>query len=388
MRVLHLIDAHSSQASSSTLALLAESYDRLGHIDQHAVLLGGAALTDAAQAAGLKNITTLGVPLGQPLLGWVAIKKHTRTLGPIDLVHCWSLPTLAIAALQMRSTPRVLTLTIPPNPKQAHWLRVISREARGPTVVLPISSTIRRATLAGGAREDAVHLLRPGISMSRVDPSARNRLRKQWGAEQDTTHVIALLSDPPHAADTFHAAMALCMARDSAAHPTGKLKLLTHPDQKNRLRAQTMHRYLGIHDAIIQEPRLAQPWDVLPGCDAALAIGPHAGGLSLLWATAAGIPVIGEATYAVSEIIEDRHSCLLAQPNSAKTIALRVSQLLGNPQLAWQLQDTARHETYSFFSRQRYCQSLRTVYEQITSGANIEIPEMEATGGLRFAGRA
>jgi len=62
-------------------------------------------------------------------------------------------------------------------------------------------------------------------------------------------------------------------------------------------------------------------------------------------------------------------------------------QLIDDPQLAWKLRDTARHEAYSFFSRQRYGQSLQTVYQQVVAGEPVEIPPMEVTGGLRFAGR-
>ena len=91
---------------------------------------------------------------------------------------------------------------------------------------------------------------------------------------------------------------------------------------------------------------------------------------------------------APTEIVEDRHSALLAKPGPLHPLAHRITQLLEDPHLAWKLRDTARHEAYSFFSRQRYCQSIQTVYEQLETGAPIEVPQLEATGGLRFAGRA
>jgi glycosyltransferase involved in cell wall biosynthesis len=141
------------------------------------------------------------------------------------------------------------------------------------------------------------------------------------------------------------------------------------------------------HLPSIRTHDLEWPWRILPGCDAALAVGPNAGGLSLLWAMAANIPIVGEATYAVSEVVEDRHSALLGKPDSPVKLAHRLTQLFTDQHLAWQLRDTARHEAYSFFSRQRYCQSIKLVYEQLAGGKAIEVPPLESTGGLRFSGR-
>src|SRR5690606_36726272 len=96
---------------------------------------------------------------------------------------------------------------------------------------------------------------------------------------------------------------------------------------------------------------LARPWELLPACDAALAIGPHAGGVSLLWAMACNILIVGEATYAVSEIVEDRHSALLCKPGDAQAAAHRLPPLLDERQLACKLRATAHSEAFSLFSR-------------------------------------
>jgi glycosyltransferase involved in cell wall biosynthesis len=103
---------------------------------------------------------------------------------------------------------------------------------------------------------------------------------------------------------------------------------------------------------------------------------------------AAGVPIVAEATYAISEIVEDRHSALLAKPEQPRMLAGRITPLMADPQLAWKLRDTARHEAFSFFSRQRYCQALQGVYEQLVGGRAVEIPQIPITGGLRFSGRA
>jgi len=388
MRILHLIDAASPQAASTTLALLDQSLGRLGHTDQHALLLGGTPLRRATQEAGITGAMHAGVPFGQAILGIPAIKRHAQQRGPFDLIHCWSIGALTAASWVFRKTPKALTLTSTPPPASIHWLRILAKETPGRTLFLPISSTIRGTLLGGAIPEPAVHVLRPAIDMGKVCHDDRTALRKAWGAPSESTKIIALLTEPPHQADALAANIAMAMADDSAATDGLTLRMLIHPDQHNRLRAQNRMRGLGQPQRVIQEPRLDVPWQVLPGCDLALTLGQDAGGLPLLWAMAANVPIIGEATYAVSEIIEDHHSALLAQPGSMKHLAQRITQLFTDPKLAWKLRDTARHEAYSFFSRQRYCQALGGVYEQMVQGENIHIPDMEVTGGLRFAGRA
>lgn len=387
MRVLHLIDGSSPQATATTLALMAQSLGRLGHIHQHTLLLGGGSLTQAAQDSGIHEATTLGVPFERAWLGWPAVRRRIWQLGHFDLLHCWSIGSLSLATLLSRTQPRLLTLTQKPPPAAVRWLRVVTGESQSPTTVLTASSTIRQALLAGGMPLDSVHVLRPGIDMGRIDQARRDTVRKAWGAQDKQSRVLALLHDTPQSANCLTMGLALSMAQDSAATAGLHMKLLVHPDQSNRSRLEKMMRQLGRTSAVIQEARLAQPWTVLPGCDAALSIGPEGAGMSLLWAMAANVPIVGEACYANSEVIEDRHSALLTQPDSPHSIARQVTRLLTDSQLAWKLRDTARHEAYSFFSRQRYCQSLREVYTQVIEGQTVKVPEMESTGGLRFAGQ-
>lgn len=397
MRIVHLIEGQSPQATPTTLAMLATAMGRLGSIEQHVLLLGGAALRRAAARAGLhvdrRNVHLMGVPFGRAMLGWPAVMRRLRQWQPIDVVHCWSAGSLSLAALALREVPRVMTVTSEPDERTTHWFRTLSREVTridgAATAFLPISATLRRALLTRGVAEEAVQVLRPGIDMGRIDTSQRAALRKRWGippADDQRTKVIALLSDRPEEADAVRTALMAGIAEEV----TGPLewRVAMHPGARHRLRAQHMLGKTRGPDRIISEPAMTAPWSVLSGCDVALACGNAGGGLSLLWAMAANIPIVGEATYAISEIVEDRHSALLSKPDVIKETVKRLTRVVGDPQLAWKLRDTARHEAYSFFSRQRYCQSLQQVYEQLSQGSPIHVPDLEPTGGLRFTGRA
>ena len=387
-RVLHVIDQVSPQACGTTLALMAESLGRLGHVEQQPLLLGSQDLRSVAHHAGVANSNYLGVPFGRSVWGASAVKRWLKRRPLFDVIHCWSIDALSLACVLRRGVPKLLTLTIPPSQRTIHWLRILTREAAGSVTLLPISNTIRRALLSGGVPESAAAVLRPGIDMGKTVFEERAILRRQWGADSCQDIVIASVADPPWLGDSLASAAAVYLADGSSETDGYRIRLLTHPRQVNRLRAAKITRQLDRPYCIIPEPRLEHPWRILPGCDLALAQGPAAGGLSLLWAMSANMPIVGEATYAICEIVEDRHSALLAQPGVPHTLSRRIGQLLHDRQLAWKLRDTARHEAYSFFSRRHYCQSLAAVYEQVTAGEPVEVPPLPQTGGLRFAGRA
>jgi len=388
-RVLHLIDAASPQAAPTTLALIADAQKRVSDIHQDVVLLGGESLGASAYQAGVKVLAHIGVPFGHAMAGWwTVLKKFSRAAWQqYDLIHCWSVGALTLASLMDRNKPRIYSVTNLPDKRTVHWLRMLSGES-GSVTFLATSSTIRRELLSGGVEESATHVLRPGLDMGRIAHQDRQKLRESWEVDPDKAIVIAILSDPPTAADAVPGMLACGLAIASRADDRDHIHMLAHPHQHMHARAKQSHYPVNRRESLITDPAVQTPWATLPGCDMAVALGNQGCGLSMLWAMAANVPIIGEATYAVSEILEDRHSALLTMPNVEKVVGDRMCRLIDDKQLAWQLRDTARHEAYSYFSCQRYCSSIKDVYEQICNGKAVEIPEIEATGGLRFSGRA
>lgn len=396
MRVLHILDAAGRQTSPVMLAMISAGLGRMGQTEQQVLLCGPTRLRRMMQADDLNDFAAAtavhAVPQSRSWSAWRSLGRLVRQHGPFDVIHAWSIGALAVSTLLFRDIPRLCTLTIEPTSRTAHWLRMLCLEASrsgAPTILTPTSATIARALLSAGAPQANVAVLRPGIDLSWIQSDQRDSLRQSWGIEPQAdkqTKVFALLSDPHEDADAYFAAMSINIAQES--RPNVDCRLLAHPDQRLSRPARRMLRDTRGVDRIIFEPQLSAPWRVLPGCDAVLALGPSGGGLPLLWAMAANTPIIGHANYTISEIVEDRHSALLIAPGPAQTVARRILQLFDEPILSWRLRDTARHEAYSFFSRQRYCQSLQGVYEQLTQGLDACVPEMESTGGLRFAGRA
>jgi glycosyltransferase involved in cell wall biosynthesis len=399
MRVLHLLD-RSAMARPALLAMLADALGRLGDIEQRTAALGR--MHDARTLAALGITVEDGVPAwrGLSALGIGPLRRMVKRRG-IDLLHTWSPRALSLAAVACPDVPRLLTVSEPTGARGVRWLRVLLEQAaeRGAagTGLLAISNTRRRELLAGGIDEAAAVVLRPGLDLSRVNVHRRDALRKDWGVKTQAqtqaqtqaetgsdARVVVLAADPP-AAGQVRAAMDVLAASDgqTLAAKSGPLVLVVPPLRLGR-RVQRHMRGVAVH----VDPAAARPWDVLPGADAALMLGEGGGGLALLWAMAANVPIVAEATYAISEIVEDRHSALLARPGDAAELAQKLEQLRGDRQLAWRLRDTARHEAYSFFSRQRYCENLANVYRQMRDSRPLDVPPPQVTGGLRFTGRA
>ncbi len=424
MRILHLINQASEQAHPTTLSLLAHARQS----EHQVMLLGGEPLERAAQTVDLSpnlpHIDLLGVPLGQAVAGWPRMHhwmRHQRQQP--DVVHCWSIGSLSLAMLLYRQTPKILTVTTRPTCRQIHWLSMMTnegsgqpaktttentesdspknpegtaKEASGETsggggasgggvTILCVSSTIRRELLGGGVDPKIVHVLRPGLDMSWIQRDQRECLRSSWEVAQ-TDRVVLLLSDPPTATDAAIGTLALGLA--NAAMPKTKLHLLVHPDQRHRLRSLNAMRPMEAEHQVLTTPLVDQPWKVLPACDAAICLDQGGSGLSMLWAMAGGVPLIGEASYATSEILEDRHNTLFVKPGETRHLSGQLQRVFTDEQLAWKLRDAARHEAYSFFSKQRFTDNMTSIYKQVFTQKPIEIPDLPITGGLRFSGRA
>lgn len=388
MRVLHLLDRPTTDRPT-VLAMLADAMGRLGDIEQQVVCFGAPRNADLLTSLAVNPVARLRVWPGLSALSVGGLRREVRRRG-IDMVHAWSLRALSLATMACPDRPRVLSVTEPLGPRGVHWLRALLEQTPGRTGLLATSNTRCRELLEGGVTASAAVVLRPAVDLSRVHARRREALRAAWGIQStDATSVCLLLADPPQnaaiqTADLIQTAVAVTAeARASAgggggAGGAGGGLVIIGPRGPMRRGPSVPSRT----DALA-----APPWAVLPGCDVALALGDAGGGLALLWAMAANVPIVGEATYAISEIVEDRHSALLAKPGDGPGLAEKIGQLRDDQRLAWALRDTARHEAYSFFSRQRYCENLARVYRQMIGGDALDVPLPQVTGGMRFTGR-
>ncbi|MFP4145914.1 MAG: hypothetical protein ACLFV3_12320 [Phycisphaeraceae bacterium] len=330
MPSLHLIDAASPQACPTTLALLADQPDR-GPV----LLLGGQPLARAADAAGLRDVARVGMPGGQPLLNLPALARQMRQAEPFDHVDAWSPASFAAAGLLRPRCPRRLTLTQPLAPKPLTRLARQIGRARAAARLRALTETIAADLLAAGLPASAIETADPRLNLARLDGVSREDLRSRWNVA-DATRVVALLSDPADSADAAEGAMAAALVREAlrGAGREADLALLVHPAQHRRPRAERRNEQQDRPIRILQEPGLASPWSVLAGCDAAICPDPRRSRLGLLWALAAGCPVVAVDTPETRGWLGERGAALLALSDRSKALAHQLHRLLTEPETA------------------------------------------------------
>ncbi|NOG56094.1 MAG: glycosyltransferase family 4 protein [Planctomycetes bacterium] len=447
LQVLHIADPLNPSVGTCGCALIAcadGTSSRQARILTHILLIGPAASERLASVAGVSTHDRISPPHGSQWAGLSAFRRYVRRVsgsGKIDLVHAWSLRSLSLATIGLPTTPTVITLTHGPDSHEsARWLAAVvtaqSRSAR--TTALAISNSVKREWVQSGVPQASVHVVRPGIDLAHVRHTHRDTLRKQWsdwavqhGAASwsDDTQVVGVLADDVRRLDLLRAARVLGLSRLAGPDvamivPAGRLK----PAYRLVRGLERSDGTAGISAGhfIVDDRIRTEPWNVLPAVDAALILGddthepatdsrPRAlglralmgtsssrqvgigtprqiettspGALPMLWAAAAGVPIVGEACYAVSEMIESGHSGLLTIPGDDRGLIRRLTELRTDAQAHWRLADTARSEAFSFFSPSRYRRDLEIVYEQIVQGQTVDVPDLPMTGGLAFSGR-
>jgi glycosyltransferase involved in cell wall biosynthesis len=158
-------------------------------------------------------------------------------------------------------------------------------------------------------------------------------------------------------------AVGLC-AEALAADPSNHcdLRVLVHPQQHHRRRAQHLNDMLGLSDRVIQDPRIASPWSILAGCDAALAIGPSGGGPSLAWAMAAGLPIVGEARRPITDRAPDGETAMLVEPGKPRLMADRLRHCFTERYGPQSITERAARRAREKFTPQAFCKVMLGVY--------------------------
>ncbi len=410
IRTLHVLDPANPHVGPCVCQLVADSLPKstgatsrdVTKPHDEVLLVGGTTAERIAHRTGLRTFDRISAVGGKPWMSIFAFRKYLAHLGPFEILQTWSLDTFALVTLAAPTSKRVLYLsTFPETSSMARWLRTL----QGSAAVLAVSNSIKRAWVElGGIEPSRIQVLRPGLSFNRVQEANRVRVRKQWGITDNDTFVMTVLAHPNSLGSGKRGVRFLTLT-----HMQGRKVALVLPSgMKDEMHAFRLAKSVPPPGPpIIIDDTVAYPWESFAACDAGIMLcndiclpGTNGtteyrstasnvtGVLPLHWAAACGLTIVGEAGYAVSEIIEHGHSGFLAMPNNDHDIVRRIDQAIQDPQRNWGLRDAARSEAFSYFSRSRFTQDLKVVWQQLIKGAPIEVPELPTTGGLRFAGRA
>ena len=311
----------------------------------------------------------------------LALRKQAEQ---VDLVHAWGVSALSSAALAPFRR-LIFTPTGFPTRRQIAWLRAIMHY-RDVHVICP-TATLRRTYVERGVPLARCHLIRPGVEFARINRRRDRSLRAALGL--DDAHRV-LLAPGESTRDAAHRLAAWAAAILNVLDHQTRLLLWGRGPLARSLQ-RFSHKVRQPELIILAEDRLRRRVEfeeLFPASDMVVvaATGPVAA-LPIATAMAAGLPIVATVTPTVAELLEDRHTALMTQPDNPRLLTERIFQLRNDARAQWSLADMARTEAYEYFSVTRFLEQHRTAYRQASAGLPIELADQPAGAGLRFHGR-
>jgi glycosyltransferase involved in cell wall biosynthesis len=374
VRILHLIDPASPGGGPGTLRLAAEALSRSAISAHDVLIVGNSRHRDLAGRCGLKTRGRLGAPLNRPALARGGLRSFLRACEPVngryDLLHAWTLSAAGLGALGAGRRPLLATAFV------GLVARPVLRRVQS-VPVLAATDAVRRDLEAAGWDPGLLSLLPPGVDREAIGLEQRALLRERWGADE-TTFVAGLLGEPPARLDGVLAMNAL--GRVALSGKDVRLVLHHEATAPHDLRRWLVR--LGLGEFVVVDDAAVEPWRVVAGLDAALfaaRFGRRAAGLSVtpvLWAMAAGVPVVAEAARAISDIIDDGASGVLFEPGDINGAAACLLNVYDRGREAAGIGDAARAAVVERFDIAGFAARLDAVYEQCVRGQPIRVPEI------------
>lgn len=306
-----------------------------------------------------------------------------RTRRRYDLIHAFS--ERAFAAAVMVGGKIIYSPTRFPAQQQMRWVRA-AMGYRDIQLICP-TQTMHRRYVECGIPVERCHLIRPGVQFGKVNRRRNNDLRSRLGFSTDD-HVILACGESTHAANhqlTLWAASILHMMN-------AKYKLLLWGRGEGIGKVRTFNRRcLRPEQSASAEQALGARVEfeqLLPAADSMLvtASGPVST-LPIAIGMAAALPIVSTVTPTVCELLEDRHNALLTPSTKPRVIAQKLLESLEDRSLQWRISDMARTEAYEHFPQTRCISQYRALYDQVSAGAPVKIPQPQPGAGSRFHGR-
>ena len=398
MHVLHLIDPGSPGGGACTLRLMAAPVQRLTSVRHRVIIVGTERHLRLAEHCGVEADGVLPAPARIPVFGYRSlrrlIREYERAHGPIDLIHAWTARAAMLAIAAAPQIPRIATLAIGPvNGMLMHGLAAMLEHH--PTPMLASSSAVAREYQTMGVDADHLTVLRPAVNPELIRMEERDQVRRELGVDGDTL-VVGLLAEPSDWADGRQAAAVITPAIAARR----KVKLLMHPRTTRHVEAKRWVQTAGWRESLILDERTTAPWRIVHAIDAALLIGgemnavdmsgaaspfslllgggsrlrPMPGVMPLLWAMAAGLPVIAEASDAVRDIVIDGRTGLLVPPRDAAAATDRIIRLHDDRTIGGRLGAAGKQLVHDAYHVAAYCVRLKEAYERAIHDESLARP--------------
>lgn len=392
MRAIHLIDTGTS---GDALEMLAALLGRSRGVEHRVLVMGHRDAGARAVRAGVPekiigHIHTMG--WADPA-GWRGLGKAIKAWEPTH-VHAWGIRGVVAASAQTRySGPRIATFAVAPTQGQMRLLRAAANRAAWTWV--GNSTCVVQSLVTGGLAAESVLRIRPGIALATGAAVSPLAVRRELGIEPDAGPVILLGGEPEAGVRMEQGFWAAGIVRE--LYPRIRVIARLGDDRFSQRGRAFMETLPGMKDQpwAIEAP-LEMPWPTLVRAADLMVVaaaGPMATG-SILWAMAAGVPVLATATPEVGELVEHGYNGMLSAigkrtPGATpRNIAARIEAFMSDSTLRWPLVDKARADVYAHFKTGFMVECFRAVYQQTLADprAAVELPQPDLTAADRLAG--
>ncbi len=329
-------------------------------------VMGHASISTQAMAAGvpvdcIKHVHSMGT---LDPAGWWGVRKLIRELKPA-CVHAWGFQGMAAATMLAVPGRRIAMFTMMPEACDRKWIGWMARHA--PWLWVAASEQIAQQLREIGRHRMPVEVVRPGIRSDEQPRQDAATLRKALGIKPGDGPIVLLggAMGERCVRQSFGLWAAAIMQQ---IYP--QLRVLVHTGHSGPFNWQQEIRSVRHLAATSPDPELviyADPqlrWrDLLQVADVLVATpdGPISID-SVLWAMAAGVPVVATSTPEMLGLIESGHNGLLAPPNKPRAIAAQMEQVLGKPEVGPRLAAAAREFVQREFPAGKMVDELRAIY--------------------------
>lgn len=375
MRILHLFDDRMTPLDFDVLGLLVES----------ARASSGVTAVDLAAMGGQvprrfsrtwPRPYHLGFPAPHPL-ATVPWMRRVAGQTDCDVIHAWGVQPAITATLAGLERSRVLVTVTDPRLDRHGVRRLFKARHARPVPMACFSVAIQSELIKRGYPPTALSIIRPGLDLSRLAHATRGPQRERLGLA-DSQPVLITCPPPSREGGQYFGVWATALLEQ--VFPDARLIVPGASKEQQRLK-RFVHGFAKPHLCIFPDPSVGF-LELLAAADVCLmpAVG-AAATTALAWAMAAGVPVVGAHVPAVTEVLTDGQTALLAPPRRPVELAAKIRDLLRDESLAAQLTDAARQAGRRLFSPQRMLDAYERVYARCLGGhapigaANADAPK-------------
>jgi hypothetical protein len=379
LRILHLLDSSTPGDSLDMLAHLVAAPQPAA--EYRVMAMGHRSTGVFAEFAGLARDSLVWAPsLGwADPAGWRAVRRLVARFEPTH-IHAWGLAAVVAVAASGSSAKRLATFTTAPSRTVIRGLRIVEkRESKSPWTWVAASSSIRRILVEGGVRPERVIRIRPGVGfggggdirgVSGKAPIADSQaLKEELGIEAADGPILLLGGEGKSARHDFGLWAAAILQQ---MFPRTRAIVREDPRGAADPGLDRFSDSLPEARTIVAAPP-EMHWRQLATIADILLITPdHATATgSILYAMAAGVPVIGTPVECVGELIEHGHNGLLAKTVKPRAIAARLEEFMNDSTLKRPLTDRARANLYAHFEPSAMVETFARVYGRDAGGETV-----------------